>query len=84
VVKRDGTVEDFDGNKISRVCEALGLSPSQVDVLIKNVSLRVAKLPGDRVSSNQIRDFVINELKDINDYTAEQYLWYHKMNTAKS
>jgi hypothetical protein len=34
-----------------------------------------------KIPSTVIRQYVIEELKDIDEYTAEQFIWYYKINT---
>lgn len=83
VIKRDGGIEDFDSKKIERVCDLLGLSPSQEKYLISNIIKKIKKNAVEgAIPSSVIREYVIGELKNIDEYTAEQFIWYYKINSA--
>jgi transcriptional regulator NrdR family protein len=75
VVKRDGSTEEFKLEKIARVVKAAGLDEQDSENLAQRVS-RVVE--GQEVSSLEIRDHVLDELKNTNEYAANMYRWYQE------
>ena len=84
VTKRDGSTEAFDPVKIERICNELGLSETQQDILLKKVTERVAAYQADAIPSSEIRLIVRSELEQIDKYFAEQFDWVYKMNSAQA
>jgi len=83
VMKRDGSLERFDEEKIARICEALGLSPTQERDLLANIEQRVkSEAKEGKIPSTVIRQYVVDELKKIDEYVAEQFIWYYKIASA--
>ena len=78
VLKRDGSTEDFDSQKIVRVVIVAGLKPDQAQELLIKINQWVSDLEKETVSSLEIRDKVLQELKKVNDYAANLYEWYEK------
>lgn len=78
VVKRNGSLEEFDVAKIARVTQAAGLEEEQAKVLAKKVGDFFSKLPQTQISSLQIRDKVAEELKEVNSRAADLFSWYEK------
>lgn len=76
VLKRDGSRENYDENKIIRVVTAAGLTPDQAEKLGNNVTKWVDSLNQTTVSTLQIRDKVIKGLKKVNDNAAGLFTWY--------
>jgi transcriptional regulator NrdR family protein len=77
VIKRDGTKEDFQPEKIARVAKATGLSEEEANVLAQNVAnwIPTQQVP---ITTLQIRDKVLEELKGGHSYAAGLYEWYEK------
>jgi len=78
VIKKDGSIEDFDKAKVLGVTTAAGLTSEQAQALAENVEKYVAALPGEKVTSQQIRDKVVEELTKIDEYIASLYVFYEK------
>ncbi len=78
VIKRDGSKEDFMVDKISRVVEAAGLKNDEVQNVTKNTLDWLQQINAEEISSLQIRDKVIEELKKINGYAADMFVWYEQ------
>lgn len=78
VIKRDGSKEDFTVDKISRVVEAAGLKKDEVQNVTNNTLAWLQQINTDEISSLQIRDKVIEELKKINEYSANMFSWYEQ------
>jgi len=75
VIKRDGTYEAFDPEKIKRVAKASGLEENEAQKVAENVSSWI-KLKGKPVNTVDIRNEVVRELQNVNEYAANLYLWY--------
>lgn len=85
VIKRDGTKEPFQTDKIERVVKAAGLSEEQTAQLVSNLNEWIGGLNVPEVSSLVIRDKVIEELKKLDSYAANMFSWYQKTkDTAQS
>ena len=78
VLKKDGSVENFDPQKISNVTLAAGLTEDQSQKLAQDVTAWVESLNKEQVSSTEIRNKVTEELGKIDEYTAGLYNWYEK------
>lgn len=78
VVKRDGSIEDFDEAKISKVVTAAGLPADKAQNLATSVS-EWAKASGqEQVTTLQVKNKVIEELKKVDEYVANLFTWYEK------
>jgi transcriptional regulator NrdR family protein len=78
VIKRDGTKESFDVEKIGRVVQAAGLTTDQGITLAKAVASLIQGKKVDEVTSLEIRNLVYEELKKVNTYAADLFAWYEK------
>lgn len=76
VVKKDGSVERFDKNKVKRVMVAAGLSDPQADAIAENITSWVKNLQEVRINSFKIRERLISEMKKVNQNAANLYIWY--------
>lgn len=78
VLKRDGSIEEFDPQKIARVTQAAGLEVDQAKDLSKKVDQWIKGLKQNLVSSLKIRNKVLAELKKVNQHAANLFEWYEK------
>lgn len=78
VSKRDGSKEKYSEDKISRVAIAAGLLPDQAQRVAAKITKWVKKSQPGEVTTLQIRDRLIEELKKIDKSTAELFIWYEK------
>lgn len=78
VTKRNGQTEDFDQDKIARVVTAAGLKPQEGFDLATKVAQWVQNLKKPQVTSYQIRERVIEELRKVNPITADLFVQYEK------
>ena len=78
VVKRDGREEEFDPDKIARVVTSSGLKPQEGLELALSVDRWAKSLNKEQVTTMEIRDRVIEELKKINEYVANLFIWYEQ------
>ena len=78
VLKRDGSVEDFDSKKVVKVVTVAGLKPDQAQKLLIKINQWVNDLDQETVSSLKIRNKVLKELQKVNNYAANLYEWYEK------
>ncbi len=78
IIKRDGTKEPFDEEKIDRVVVAAGLSPDNATTLVNNLKTWVQAQNKQEFSSLEIRDQVMIEMQKLDVYAANMFSWYQK------
>lgn len=78
VIKRDGSKEPFDLQKISVVTQAAGLEKNDADLLAERLSVWANSLGRQEVTTLEIRDAVLNELEGVNESIANFFRWYQK------
>ena len=78
VVKRDGSKEAFDPEKIDRVAVAAGLTPDQSTELVNHIGEWLKNQNVPSISSLTLRDKVIEELTKVDSYAANMFTWYQK------
>lgn len=76
IIKRDGSVEDYDKQKIAKVVIAAGLTHEQAETLVQEVEKIIKQNMPDQISSLVIRDMVVAELTKINPAAVDLYKWY--------
>lgn len=76
VIKRDGSEEPFDMEKIARVAQAAGLRPIDAEEVSKNVADWIEERGSAKIKSTEIRDKVFQELEKIDSYASGLYAWY--------
>lgn len=74
VVKKDGSMEAFDKSKIAKGCEKSGAS----DAVAKKVAAAVAKKAKDGISTIEIGEMVIAELKKLDRKSAVEFEKYFR------
>lgn len=68
VIKRDGTREPFDAEKISRGLKAAsqkaGLSSERVEKVVREISAKAVALAAakEEISTSELRDMILKEL----------------------
>lgn len=83
VIKRDGSIEDYQEEKIKRVVIATGLTPKQAESFCRVVTAWVEKNFPKEVTYRQIRDKVVERLKIVRKYSADLYIWYEQTKDGK-
>ena len=78
VIKKDGTLEDFEKGKIERVTLAAGLSQEQAEKLASDVEKWAKSTGRKKITTLQIRDEVVPELKKLNKFAYNAFVWYQK------
>ncbi len=78
VVKRDGTLEVYDETKIVRVAEAAGLDGVHAQTVAIYVTEWIKSNSLIKVTSLQIRDVVLGNLKKIDKAAADLFVWYEE------
>ena len=78
VIKKDGTLEDFEKGKIERVTTAAGLSQEQAKKLASEIEKWAETLGKNQIAVLQIRDQVLKELNNLNQFAANAFVWYEK------
>lgn len=74
VVKKDGSMEAFDKNKIARGCEKSGASAD----VAKKVANAVSKKVKDGMSTIEIGEMAIAELKKLDRKSASEFEKYFR------
>ena len=71
VIKRNGTREIFSRSKLlhglNRACEKTGLDASRLENLLDELELQLQQRSGKEVSSAEIGELVLKELKQISE-----------------
>jgi transcriptional regulator NrdR family protein len=78
VIKRDGAKEQFSVINISKVAMASGLSPEQAKQIAEVLVDWAKSLQKEFITSLEIRDKMLEELKKINVEAAQLYEWYEQ------
>ncbi len=76
VLKRDGTREPFDPDKIVRVTQAAGLDPDQAKKLAGEIADWAQKSGLSQLTTLQLRDLVIGKLHKYDEAAAKMFVWY--------
>lgn len=82
VVKRDGTIEAYDADKIVRVVSAAGLRPVDAAGLSDKITSWLETKKG-QVTSIDIRDKVFEELEKVDKYASGLFAWYQNLKDKK-
>ena len=71
VIKRNGNREIFSRSKLlhglNRACEKTGLDASRLETLLDDVELQLQQRSGKEVSSAEIGELILKELKQISE-----------------
>ena len=78
VIKKDGTLEDFEKGKIERVTTAAGLSQEQAKKLAGDIEKWAKTSAKNQITTLQIRDEVLKGLNNLNQFAANAFVWYEK------
>ncbi len=78
VIKRDGSIEKFSVINISRVVQAAGLTPDQAKEFAEKMAKWAKEQNVSSLTSLQIRDKVLEELRIVNQHAADLYEWYQQ------
>lgn len=78
IIKSDGSTEEFQPAKITRVVMSAGLSDEQAKQLSQNVAEWVNIQADGQITTSQIRDKVLEGLKKVSAYAAGLFEWYEK------
>ena len=70
VIKKDGSSQPYNQNKIERVTLAAGLKPEEGKILAEKVTAQIKMLQSDKIESATIRNLVSQELSKINQFAA--------------
>lgn len=78
VVKKDGSYQPYDQDKIEKVTVAAGLKPQEGQALALKVTQWIKTQGEEKIETEKIRNFVLEELQKINKFAARAYDWYEK------
>lgn len=77
VIKRDGTKDNYNPEKIKSVLTAAGLETDDIKKLISNIDNWITN-QNKEMTTLEIRDQVITQLETLNPYVAGLFKWYQK------
>ena len=78
VIKKGGTLEDFEKGKIERVTKTAGLSQQQAKGLASDIEKWAQTSNKNQITTLQIRDQVLKGLNNLNQFAANAFVWYEK------
>lgn len=78
VKKRDGTIEEYAKEKIKKVVLAAGLDDSESEKLLTEIDNWLKGRNFKVITSIKLRDRVATELKKLNEYAYNKYIWWQK------
>ncbi len=84
VKKRDGSFEIFEPKKIAKVVHAAGLNEIQSHKLSKTVSSWAHNFKKEEITSLEVRNKVLEELRKVNQSAANLFQWYQKTKNHNS
>lgn len=84
VIKRDGSVEDFEIDKIIRVIKAAGLTDHDAEELGAHIEKWTKEQKKEELTSLEIRDKVVELMHDYDDMAADMFVWYQKTKDGDS
>jgi len=83
VIKRNGSIEPYDSEKIIRVTTAAGLRPIDASELAQKVTNWIEKEGIFEITSIQIRDQIFKELEKMDKHASGLYAWYQNLKDKK-
>ena len=78
VIKRDGVEESFSLINLANVATASGLTPDQAKALAETIKTWAESLNVEKITSLQIRDQMLIEIRKISQPAADLYTWYEQ------
>jgi 2-phosphoglycerate kinase len=76
VIKRDGSLEPFVSQKVSKVLVAAGLTADQAEIISQRVQNWISENNLQMFKSLELRDQILTPLEIINPQVADLYKWY--------
>jgi transcriptional regulator NrdR family protein len=77
IVKKDGTREDFDKQKIINACLSAGLAPD----VAEKIGNEVENLAYDGMETKEIRILVLNKVRKADPSCAQKWIDYEQNKT---
>lgn len=74
VTKKDGSMEEFDKEKIKRACLKAGVAPD----VAENVANEIANLVHEGMTTEEIRVLVISRLRKADPACVQKWMDYEK------
>ncbi len=78
VEKRDGTLEDYDPEKIKKVVLAAGLLEDKAKELVTAVNAWAMNYDKEVVDSILVRDRILIEIQKLDEYVAKEFSDYQR------
>ncbi len=82
IIKRDGSKELFEPEKISRVVIAAGLDPQDAQKIITYVETELKDKNITETTSLNIRDLVVTALETVSKSAHDMFVWYQSTKSA--
>jgi len=79
VIKRNGSIEPYDPEKIVRVITAAGLRPIDASELARTITDWIEKQGVFEVTTIQIRDQIFKELEKVDRHASGLFAWYQNL-----
>lgn len=83
IIKRNGSEEPYEQEKITKVVQAAGLRPIDAEELAQKVTDWLEKRNKGKVTSIEVRDKVFKELEKVDKYASGLYAWYQNLKDKK-
>ena len=74
IVKKDGTQEEFDKEKVKRACLNAGAAPD----VAENISNNIENLIHDGISTEELRILIISMLRKSDHSCVDKWIDYEK------
>lgn len=74
IVKKDGSMEEFDKEKIKRSCLNAGVAPD----VAENIANEIASLIHEETTSEEIRVLVLSRLRKADNACVDKWIDYEK------
>ncbi len=84
VVKRDGSKEIFNRDKVCGVLMAAGLPQDQAEGITNTVESWIQSNNLEEFKSLELRDKILEELTKVNKEVADLYQWYESTKDKKA
>ena len=78
VIKRDGSKEPYQEEKLKKVVKTAGCVDGECNIVANKVTGWLEDSEKKEITSLEIRDAVIEEMKKTNENAANMFEWYQK------
>jgi len=82
ILKRDGTIEDYQRNKMAKgirlAMEKRPFGENQIENIVSDVEHELSRLKSKLIHTRQVGDIIINKLKDVDEVAYLRFLSVYK------